>query len=183
MTEPLLETRRLILRLPIQADFDGWAEFQGDEEAMRHLGGALPRSTAWRAFAAAAGMWPLLGFGPFSVIEKATGLWVGRVGPWAPDGWPAKEVGWMLRRSAWGQGYAAEAARSAIDWAFAALAWSEVAHFIHPSNLSSQRLAARLGSHRLGPARLPPPLQGAPAERWGQSRETWMAARAGGSVL
>ena len=46
---PVLETERLILRIPEQADFDaGWAEFHGDPECMRYLGGAMPRSIASR---------------------------------------------------------------------------------------------------------------------------------------
>ena len=43
-----------------------------------------------------AGSWALNGFGMFSVIEKASGLWLGRIGPWRPDGWPGNEVGWGL---------------------------------------------------------------------------------------
>lgn len=65
-----------------------------------------------------AGSWSLLGFGMFSVLERDTGRWVGRVGPLHPDGWPGDEVGWGIARGAWGRGYATEAAAAAMEWSF-----------------------------------------------------------------
>lgn len=176
---PVLETERLILRVPTQADFDaGWAQFHGDPECMRYLGGAMPRSLAWRTLAQVVGMWPLRGFGAFSLIEKATGRWVGRSGPWEPEGWPAKEVGWMLCRSAWGQGYATEAAEAGLRFVFEDLGWPSVAHMIHPENVGSQAVAQRIGSRLLEMVTLPPPMDVAgPTQMWGQTAEDWRANR------
>lgn len=156
--------------MPVQEDFDaGWAEFHGDAESMQHLGGAMPRSVAWRALAQVVGMWSLRGFGQFSAIETSTGRWIGRVGLWEPDGWPEKEIGWMLHRSAWGKGYATEAARACLAFAFDQLGWQRVAHMIHPANEGSKAVAARLGSRLLGHVTLPPPLDTSGAvEMWGQ---------------
>jgi RimJ/RimL family protein N-acetyltransferase len=172
---PTLETDRLVLRVPTQADFDaGWAEFHGDALCMRYLGGATPRSVAWRMLAQVVGMWSLRGFGQFSAIEKATGRWVGRVGPWEPEGWPEREVGWMLHRSAWGQGYATEAARACLEFVFRDLGWPRVAHMIHPDNDGSKAVANRLGSGLIQEVSLPPPMHVAgPTEMWGQSAEAW----------
>lgn len=175
---PTLETERLILRVPVQSDFEaGWAEFHADPECMRYLGGAMPGSVAWRALAQVVGMWSLRGFGHFCAVEKATGRWIGRVGPWEPEGWPEREVGWMLRRSAWGMGYATEAARACLDFVFRELGWPRVAHMIHPQNAGSQAVAARLGSQLIGAVSLPPPMDAAgPAEMWGQTAEAWLSA-------
>lgn len=174
---PRLETARLVLRPPVAADFDRWADFCADPVVMKHLGGEQPRATAWRTMATMTGAWSLRGFSMFSVIEKASGQWIGRLGPWCPEGWPGTEVGWALMRSAWGKGYAEEGSRAAFDWAFDALGWTEVIHTIAPDNLESQRLAQRLGSRLRGPGRLPPPLEQFPVEVWGQSREEWRSAR------
>ena len=106
----------------------------------------------------------------FSVIEKASGRWVGRVGPWQPEGWPGAEVGWGLERSAWGKGYATESAEAAIDWAFDALGWDDVIHCIDPGQRPSARVAERLGSARRGSAYLPAPFDNEPVDIWGQSR-------------
>ena len=93
---PVLETDRLILRVPESQDFEPWAEFAADPEAARFLGGAQPRSLAWRQMCTIVGAWSVNGFSMFSVIEKSTGRWVGRVGPWMPADWPAAEVGYGL---------------------------------------------------------------------------------------
>lgn len=175
MDGPRIETERLLLRLPVAEDFDAYAANMADAEAARFIGGVQPRAVAWRGFLGLAGAWAVQGFSMFSVIEKASGRWIGRLGPWMPEGWPGTEVGWGLVREAWGKGYAYEGSVAAIDWAFAHLGWDEVIHSIHPDNAASQTLARRLGSTCRGPARLPEPYQDSPNETWGQTREQWLA--------
>lgn len=174
---PQLETDRLWLRPTALEDFEGWAALHDDPEVTRYVGGLQPRGTAFRGLLAMAGAWSLQGFGMFSLIEKASGRWVGRVGPWCPDGWPGTEVGWALAREAWGKGYAVEAATLAIDWAFDHLGWTEVIHSIDPANTPSQNVASRLGSTLRGPGRLPAPFEDSKVDIWGQSREQWRARR------
>ena len=177
MLGPTLETPRLILRPPLEEDLDGLAEMMADEEAARFVGGRQERSGAWRQLASVAGSWALMGFGMFSVIEKASGGWVGRLGPWQPEDWPGAEVGWGLTRAAWGKGYATEGAEAAMDWAFDVLGWDDVIHCIAPANTLSVRVAERLGSTLRGSAWLPPPYDGEPVDIWGQSRDEWRARR------
>lgn len=174
-----IETERLILRPPVHEDFEAWAAFAADPEVMRHLGGVLPRSAAWRGFATMAGSWQLLGFAMFSVIDKSNGQWIGRVGPWMPEGWPGTEVGWGMVRDAWGKGYAREAAAATIDWSFERLGWSEVIHTISADNHASKALATSLGSSYLRMGRLPAPID-MDVEIWGQSREKWQTRSARG---
>ena len=144
-------------------------------ETSRFVGGPIERPAAWRGFMTMAGAWSINGFGMFSVIEKETGRWVGRVGPWRPEGWPGTEVGWGVIPEVQGKGYATEAATAAIDWAFDTLGWTEVIHCIDPANTPSQVVAKKLGSAVIGPGRLPPPFENHPIEIWGQSREQWRA--------
>lgn len=168
-----IETERLILRPPRDEDFDAWAANMADAESARFIGGQQPRAVAWRGFLTMVGAWAIQGFGMFSVIEKSSGQWLGRLGPWQPEGWPGPEVGWGLARSAWGKGYAAEGAAAAIDWAFDHLGWTDVIHSIDRENTASQALAMRLGSRNRGPGRLPEPFQDVPIDIWGQTREEW----------
>ncbi len=175
-----IETARLILRLPQREDFDAYAEMIGDEEAARYIGGHLPRAAAWRKFLQMPGAWAIQGFGMFSVVDKASGEWLGQLGPWKPEGWPGNEVGWAFRRAAWGRGYATEAAEAAIDWAFARLGWDDMIHCIDPANRASQALAARLGSRSRGRGRLPAPYEDSPTEIWGQTRTQWLSRGARG---
>lgn len=173
-----LETPRLILRKPRIEDFDRYAELQAHEEATRHIGGVQARHAAWRKFLQMPGAWAIQGFAMFSVVEKASGRWVGQLGPWQPDGWPGTEVGYAFHPDAWGHGYAVEAGTVAIDWVFEALAWDEVIHCIAPDNKASQKVAQRLGSRNRGPGRLPPPLDDHAVDIWGQTRAQWRARRA-----
>lgn len=174
---PILETERLILRLPEAGDFEGFAEMFSDEETARYVGGHMPRAAAWRRFLQMPGAWAIQGFAMFAVVEKASGDWIGNTGPWQPEGWPGTEVGWSFRRCSWGKGYAHEAAVASIDWAFDHLGWTDVIHSIHPENRASQVLAQRLGSTNRGPGQLPAPYEDSPNEIWGQTREQWRARR------
>ncbi|MGE0045395.1 MAG: GNAT family N-acetyltransferase [Hyphomonadaceae bacterium] len=178
---PALETDRLILRPPVQDDFPHFAAFAADEAVNTHLGGVQPPHAAWRMMATIAGSWALMGFGMFSVIEKASGRWVGRLGPWFPGGpeggWPDTEVGWGLVSAVQGKGYATEGATAAIDWAFQTHNWKRVVHCIAKENTPSIAVAKRLGSYVMEEdVKLPAPI-GVPIDVWGQTRAEWEARR------
>jgi len=174
---PTLETERLLLRPPTREDFDAWAALMADAEHVRFIGGVQAPEVAWRALMATVGMWASEGFAMFSVIEKATGRWIGRVGPYAPFGWPGTEVGWTLVREACGRGYAVEAATATIDWAVDHLGWTRIIHTISVGNEASKAVARRLGSRFAGPVSLPPPMSAEPVELWAQTADDWRASR------
>ena len=167
-----IETDRLILRPTAPEDFEPWAAFMADD-ASKFVGGPQARSTAWRGFLSMAGAWAIQGYAMFSVIEKSSGRWVGRLGPWVPEGWPGTEVGWGLVREAWGKGYATEGSTAAIDWAFDRLGWTNVIHCIASDNAPSQAVARRLGSSLLRSTYLPAPFETMAVDVWGQTREQW----------
>jgi len=172
---PRIETDRLILRaIDAERDFEPWAQMMADEETAKFIGGVAERATAWRQMCAVLGHWQVRGFGFLVVEEKATGNFAGRVGPWFPEGWPAKEVGWTIRREMWGRGYAVEAGAASLDWVFEHLGWDSVIHIIDPENRGSQRVAEKLGSTKIGYIDNVPPF-GFGADMWGQSADAWRA--------
>lgn len=177
---PAIDTPRLTLRAPRREDFDAWAASCADPEATRFIGGPADGHAAWRGMAAAVGGWALQGFGVWSVVERHSGRWVGRIGCVMPWGWPGPEVGYCIARDAWGSGYATEGARAAVDFAFDRLGWSEVIHTIRHDNARSQAVALRLGARRVGDVEMPPPLE--PCEKWTQTRSEWAARRSGAVV-
>ncbi|HEY7545328.1 MAG TPA: GNAT family N-acetyltransferase [Blastocatellia bacterium] len=142
-----IETPRLLLRQFRESDIDSYAEMCADEEVMRYIGDgcALTRAEAWRNMAMILGHWQLRGYGLWAVEEKESGLLVGRAGFFNPEGWPGFEVGWLLGRPYWGKGFATEAARTALDYAFTQLDQTRVISLIRPGNLRSIRVAERLG--------------------------------------
>ena len=173
-----LETERLKLRMLQPSDFEAYAEMCADPEVMRYIGDGQPlaRPMAWRNLAMMVGHWSLRGYGLWAAEERSSGTLVGRIGFWNPDGWPGFELGWMLRRSSWRQGYATEGARAALDFAFSGLQQSQVISLIHPDNAASVRVAQRLGEQLAGTA----DLMGKPALVYRITRAEWEPSRASG---
>lgn len=171
MVSVRLETERLIMRLPVETDLSDWADFDGDERATAFFGGPKSRAASWELLSSVAGMWALRGCGLFSVSEKSSGRWIGRVGPWKPEGATA-EIGWAILPSAWGQGYATEGARAAIDWVIDSLGWTQISHCIDAENAASIRVAEKLGARWL---RADHDAHGKPTQVYGQSSEQWQA--------
>jgi RimJ/RimL family protein N-acetyltransferase len=168
-----IETIRLIMRPPVEADLDGWAAFDCDERANEFFGGTKSRAASWELLASAAGMWALRGCGLFSVIEKSSGQWIGRIGPWKPEGATA-EIGWAVLSPKWGQGYATEGARAAIDWSINELGWTQINHCIDAENSASIAVAQRLGSKWL---RTDYDAHGKVTQVYGQSAHNWKSQR------
>jgi RimJ/RimL family protein N-acetyltransferase len=152
-TIPALDTPRLVLRAFRLDDLDAYAAMCADEEVMRHIGsgGAVGRDVAWRQLALFLGSWALLGHGMWAIQRRSDGALIGRAGFLEPEGWPGCELGWLLARAAWGQGYALEAARAALAHGRAALGLREVISLIRPHNQRSIALAERLGARNSGP--------------------------------
>ncbi len=147
----ILETERLILReIDPERDFEAWARGLADEDTVRYLGTPpMTRPLAWRNMAMVMGHWAIRGYGFFSLEHRETGAWVGRVGPWSPEGWPGREVGWTIAPEYQRKGYAFEAARASIDYVFDVLGWKDVIHVIMEGNAPSIALAEKLGSRLL----------------------------------
>ena len=170
-----LQTERLTLRRWTVDDFEPFAAMSADAEVMRFItpdGQPLSRFAAWQAFSAIVGHWHLRGYGLFAAVENATGQFVGRVGGWYPEGWPEFEIGWTIRKEFWGKGYATEAARHCIDYAFTELNRPHLVSLILPENLRSIRVAERLGERLEGIIPLPH-LPGRDVLRYGISRHEW----------
>lgn len=173
---PVLETERLRLRAPVEADFDGFCALMSDPIAAEHIGGVMNPPQTWRTLCLLIGHWQVRGFGFFTVEDRITGEWLGRVGPWFPHGWPAPEIGWAIARPHWGRGVGPEAATAAIDYAFDTLGWADVTHMIDPANVNSKALARKLGSVDTG-RDVALPGFGVTVDLWGQSRMDWRKNR------
>ena len=145
---PTLTTDRLTLRGWRDDDLDAYAPITADAEVMRFMGGVIDRAQTWREMAVFAGHWELRGYGIW-VVEREGAL-IGRIGLWQPEGWPGLEVGWLLGREAWGHGYATEAARASMEYAWSELGADRLISLIDPENVASQRVAERLGMRPQG---------------------------------
>jgi RimJ/RimL family protein N-acetyltransferase len=86
----------------------------------------------------------------WAVEEQKTGEMIGRVGCWYPEGWVGFEIGWTLRGAFWGNGFATEAGKASMDYAFRELGQWEVISLIRPDNIPSRPVAEKLGEKLVG---------------------------------
>ena len=144
------ETHRLRLRVPCLADACPLFTFMGDREAMRFTISFATERDCRRHLAAHARQRRRLGFGPWTIIEKASGSVVGLGGlyddPFEP-GW-GPEIGYHFAPSAWGKGYATELVRLCLTEAYTSLGLTEVKAFTHPNNVASRRVLQKAGFER-----------------------------------
>ena len=139
---PTLTTDRLVMRGWREDDLAPYAAITNDAEVMRFMGGTLDVADTWRQIAFFVGHWELRGYGLWAV--ERDGELIGRIGLLNPEGWPGLEVGWLLGRHAWGHGYATEAARAAVEYAWRELGAQELISLIAPDNTASAAVAGRL---------------------------------------
>jgi len=142
----VLTTPRLRLRMLQAEDFEEFAAIHSDFEVTRFTTRSrLTREDAWKHLATIVGHWHLRGYGMWGVEERATKKLVGRVGYHCPEGWPEFELGWTIGREFWGRGFATEAARAALDYAFDVMRRDHIISLVDPDNLRSIAVAERLG--------------------------------------
>lgn len=162
MIAPTLMTERLTLRPLSLADWEGYAAAWADPQMTQFIGGQpRTRTESWGKFLQGIGLWPLLGFGYWSFIDRATGAFLGNGGLARfergledLEGYP--EAGWAFVPDAWGRGLATEAMQAVLDWSDEALGHPEVRCIIDPGNTASQGVAAKLGFTALREVDFPP---------------------------
>src|SRR5580698_2243467 len=158
-----LETARLTLRRSTAADEDNLVELNSDPEGMRFLTGgwATPRDVVrTRIIPSLLAYYERFeGFGFWAAEEQATAQFVGwfhfrpRLPDASPPGWLANgqlELGYRLRRSAWGKGYATEGSRALIDRGFVESGVQRVVAETTVDNLGSRRVLEKSGLTLLG---------------------------------
>lgn len=143
---PVLHTARLVLRAPEAGDAGTVMDFLTGPRAAT-VGGPHDRRAAWRSVGHLIGHWVMRGYGMFIIVRRDTGAAIGMAGPWFPEGWPERELGWSIfTDAAEGQGFATEAASAARDFIFRDLGWDTVVSYVTPGNERSAAVARRLGA-------------------------------------
>jgi RimJ/RimL family protein N-acetyltransferase len=142
-------TARLELRPFAEADREPFAALNADPEVMQFMPRPLSRAESDAFAATATAQLAAQGFGLWAVTRQRGQELLGCVGlsraSFAAHFTPCLEVLWRLRRSAWGCGYATEAAGACLAFALERLQAPEVVAFTVPANLRSRRVMERLG--------------------------------------
>jgi RimJ/RimL family protein N-acetyltransferase len=148
---PTLETPRLRLTALATRHFDDYAAMLADPDSTRWIGDGQPldRTGAWRSLAMLLGHWELRGCGMWALELKDTGKFIGRAGLMYPEGWPDLEMGWMLKPEFRHRGFATEAGRAVLDFAWNQMRAPRVISLVRIGNEASDRVAERLGGEHI----------------------------------
>ena len=147
----ILTTDRLSLREMHESDLDFVAEMLGDTEVMRFYPGRLDRAGSRRWLQRQVERYARDGHGLWLVDEGDSGDPVGQVGliRQEVEGDLLAEIGYLIHRPYWRQGFATEAARGVRRYAFDRLNLEMVHSLIRPVNLPSIGVAEKLGMRPL----------------------------------
>lgn len=141
-----LETSRLSLQ-PITAEHrKNLGQIYADPDVARYIGGdRLTEEAIDYQISGFAAEWYERGYGQSSVFHKETGEFLGRIGLHYWPNWNEIELGYVLGKSAQGQGFATEGAEAWIEWAEANNDIPYIIANIHPDNSASIHRAEKLG--------------------------------------
>jgi RimJ/RimL family protein N-acetyltransferase len=145
-------TDRLILRRWRASDREPFATMNADPLTMRFMPRLLEREQSDGFVDRIEDHFAGQGWGLWALEVRGQAPFIGFTGLWpavldAPF-CPATEVGWRLTPSAWGQGYASEAARAALRVGFEGLGLPEIVSFTAVLNEPSWRVMERIGMRR-----------------------------------
>jgi RimJ/RimL family protein N-acetyltransferase len=150
----VIETARLLLRPHTLADYEAYCAMVEEPAVYRHTGSVpMTREEAWHRILARTGHWSALGHGPFAVLDKTSGAFLGETGlgnfrrGLGADFDGDDEALWVFSEAVHGKGIAQEAARAALAWYDRTRGCRRSVCIIRPENDASLRLAAKLGYH------------------------------------
>ncbi len=145
--EKILETEQFILRKLTMDDLQDWHSILSDEETMRHYPSPfnIEKTKNWIE-------WNLdnynkYGFGLWAIISKETGQFIGDSGMTMQKihGKMQPKIGYHIDKRFWGRGYAPQAARACLRWAFEHTEFDEIFSYQKYTNTPSRRVAEKMG--------------------------------------
>jgi len=152
VTIPVIETERLRLRPFRSPDGTAFAAMNADPAVMAYFPSTMTRPESDALLARIELAWERDGHGLWAVASRDDDTWLGMTGLAAPNFdaafTPCVEVGWRYPESSWGQGYATEAGRAALDYGFDVLGLDEIVSFTTVANTRSRAVMERLGMTR-----------------------------------
>ncbi|MEP3246029.1 MAG: GNAT family N-acetyltransferase [Sneathiella sp.] len=144
-----IQTGRLILRPWQEQDYTPFVSLNADPAVMEYFPSRLSERESHAMADKIKKLITQKGWGFWAAEEKESGKFIGFVGLNAPaydlPFNPCVEIGWRLAKDTWGKGYATEAARASLQFAFENLDLDEVVSFTTITNLRSRAVMERLG--------------------------------------
>jgi RimJ/RimL family protein N-acetyltransferase len=154
----IIETERLVLREWEAGDAEALFAFTSDAETMLYIGDCRPWDSIARAHAwlsRVRSSYAERGYGPWAVVERATGRVVGSCGFSFLPNLGELDFGYVFARDTWGRGYATEAARAALRYGFERYGFAEVTANTVEEHHASRRVLEKIGFEYRGPRTYP----------------------------
>ncbi|MGH2678256.1 MAG: GNAT family N-acetyltransferase [Actinomycetota bacterium] len=147
MTEPVLTTRRLVIREFADGDLDPYAAMLGDPETMRYYRRPYSREEAQGFMERNAARYLANGFGVWVLEDGKSGAFLGDCGLAVSlvEGIAEVEIMWHVARERWRRGIATEAATAVRDHAFSSVGLRRLIALVRPDNEPSRGIAEKLG--------------------------------------
>lgn len=142
----MLETERLILRSLESGDAGEIYAMRSDADVMRFIREPqknIGESLDWIRLVSS--RWQSEQTGFCAMIERRSGAFVGWCGVWRLEETGETEIGYAVAKKFWGKGFAAEAARQFLRYAFAELDAEKVVAVARPENAASIRVMEKIG--------------------------------------
>lgn len=144
-----IQTARLRLRDWELNDLEPFSELNADEEVMKFFPKTLSKEESDAFGQTIITEIKEYGFGLYAVEVKETKEFIGFIGfhraTFESDFTPCVEIGWRLKKEAWGKGYATEGAKACLQYGFEELDFDEVYSFTADINEPSKRVMRKIG--------------------------------------
>ena len=152
--EIIISTERLILRTWMAHDISSMALISSNPVVMEYFPSPQDRGETEQLINKINKQYERYGYTLYAVDTKNTGEFIGFVGlshpsyeipNFIPKGSPIVEIGWRLSSDYWGRGYATEAAKAVLAYAFIELCLDEIISFTTVANTKSRRVMEKIG--------------------------------------
>ncbi|MDI4643672.1 GNAT family N-acetyltransferase [Cohnella hashimotonis] len=144
-----LETERLKLRDWEEADLEPFCRMNADETVMRYFPKTLSAEQTTAFYRSIAAEFKECGFGFYAVEETQSQAFIGFIGfhraTFEADFTPCIEIGWRLKKEAWGKGYATEGATACLQYGFNELGFNDIYSFTAEVNKPSENVMRKIG--------------------------------------
>lgn len=150
----IFKSERLGFRNWMKNDLAEFAEINADVEVMEHFPKLLTESETVRFIDRLQKHFKKNNYNYFATEILETGELIGFIGlayqDYKTDFTPATDIGWRLKKSAWGNGYATERAKRCLEFAFNNLRLDTVISICTEKNTKSESVMKKLGMKKIG---------------------------------
>ena len=150
----IFTSERLGFRNWNHIDLEELVELNSDEMVMEHFPKTLTENEVGELIKSLKKHFALNGFTYYATEIKETGTFVGMIGlalqEYKTAYTPAIDIGWRLKRSTWGRGYATEGAKRCLEFAFNELALNTIISVCTIQNRKSENVMRKIGMKKIG---------------------------------